>query len=176
MAFNFNTLHSDRWSVAFSNLPTIDDPRDLVMFDRFVKSLVIPDYNMEEIISYGNFGYQIRHPAIPKANIDLSQVQIEFKLSEDMQNYLKLFGWMKNLKYSEELNPNILVRKNTIKAINLMISDNQKRTIATLSFTQCFLLSLSSLSLEQGSSEEITFTCNFSYEEINYTTESILNT
>ena len=173
--FNFNAAHSDRWSVSFTNLPTITDPRDLAMYDRFVKSLVLPDYNMGEIISRGPFGFQVRHQAIPLPNVDLSQLQIEFKLNETMKNYLNIFGWMRNLKYAEELDPKEeFVRNNTIKGILLTVMDNQKRPVAVLTFTKCFLLSLSSLSLDTGSSEEISFTCNFSYEEIKYEERSIV--
>ena len=35
-------------------------------------------------------------------------------------------------------------------------------------FTDLFLLNLSSIQLSMGSSDEVTFTCNFSYEEILY--------
>ena len=43
-----------------------------------------------------------------------------------------------------------------------------------MSFTEAFILSLSSLSLNQGSSDEITFTVNCSYEEVIYERKSIL--
>ena len=40
-------------------------------------------------------------------------------------------------------------------------------------FTEAFLLGLSSISLNMGISDEITFTANFSYEEIKYETKGI---
>lgn len=174
MAFNFNTFHSDKWDVSFSNLPYVDT-RDLSMYDRFVKSVVIPDYNLEEIMSYGPEGFAVRHPVGRKVNYNLSQIQIEFKLSEDLLNYLNLFEWMRSLKYGENIPETDFFRHHTIKSIAINIRDNQKRSIAVMRFTQCFLLTLSSLGLETGSSEEITFTANFSYEELKYERESVLS-
>jgi len=171
MSFNMNLFHNDRWSIGFSNLPNVDN-RDLPMYDRFVKSVVVPDYNMEELISYGPGGFQIRHQVAPKKNMNLSQLQIEFKLNEDLRNYLSLFIWMRDTKYAQRVDTERF-RDFTIKAINIEIMDNQKRLVAVLTFTKCFLLSLSSMSLENGTSDEVTFTTNFSYEEINYQLKSI---
>jgi len=175
MNFNINTFHSDSWQVTFSNMPSLSGQSDLAQFDNFVKSLVLPDYNMGEITSqYKTF--QIRHPVAPRTNIDLSQVQIEFKLNEDMSNYLALFQYMQELKYGELSDDytDELIRKYTIKSIILHLNDNQKRLIARIRFTEAFLLSLSSMALTTGSAEEITFTCNFSYSEILYERFSIL--
>lgn len=172
--FNFNTFHGDSWSCAFSNMPSVSGVADLSIFDYFVKSLVLPDYNLEEI--YSDFlNFRIRHPVGPKINNNLSQLQIEFKLNEDAQNYLTLFEYMRQLKYAELSDEYTegLIRKYTIKSILLSLNDNQKREIATIRFTEAFLLSLSSMSLTTGTADEITFTCNFSYQEILYERKSI---
>ncbi|MEM4260967.1 MAG: hypothetical protein QXG00_07035 [Candidatus Woesearchaeota archaeon] len=174
MNINFNTFHSDGWTCSFSNMPSMSGVADMAMFDNFVKSLVLPDYNIEEIDSQF-MGFRVRHPVAPKLNTNLSQLQIEFKLNEDALNYLTLFEFMRQLKYAE-LSDNFTedwIRKYTIKSIILNLNDNQKRLIAVIRFTEAFLLSLSSLSLTTGSAEEITFTCNFSYEEILYERKSI---
>jgi hypothetical protein len=169
-----NLFHNDKWQISFSNLPSLGAIRDMRIYDNFVKSVVFPDYNMGEIYSDIK-GFRIRHPlAGIKANEDLSQIQIEFKLSEDMKNYINLFEWMQGLKYGKVTDFNDeedFFRKYTIKSINLNILDNQKRPIAVWRFTEAFLLTLGSLSLDMGISEEITFTANFSYEEIFYETK-----
>lgn len=175
-AVNFpNTFHNDKWQVSFSNIPSLETIRDMRMYDNYVKSVVFPDYNLGEIFSDIK-GFRIRHPlGGVKANEDLSQIQIEFKLSEDMKNYLNLFEWMQALKYGQVGDFNSeedFFRKYTIKSINLNILDNQKRPIAIWRFTEAFLVTLSSISLDAGISEEIPFSCNFSYEEIFYETKS----
>jgi len=170
-----NLFHSDHWQISFSNLPSLGSLKDMRVYDNFVKSVTFPDYNMGEIFSDIK-GFRIRHPlGGMKANEDLSQLQIEFKLSEDMINYINLFEWIQGLKYGKVTGfatEEDFFRKYTIKSINLNLLDNQKRTIAVWRFTEAFLTSLSSLSLGQGVSEEVTFTCNFSYEEIFYETKA----
>jgi len=167
-----NNFRNDKWILTFSNIPTVKDRHDLRLFDNYIKSLTLPDYNMGQIISNGEFGFDIRHPqAGMLINRDLSQLQVEFKLSEDMQNYLYLFKWMLELKYGQLDNGNYQgkIRDYNIKAMHLHLLDNQKRTTAIIKFTNAFLLTLSSMPLTFGTSDEVTFTCNFSYEEITYT-------
>lgn len=169
-----NTFHSDKWQLTFSNIPSVGAVGDMKYFDNYVKSVVLPDYNLIE--GYSDLkSERLRHP-MSRTNEDLSQLQIEFKLSEDMTNYLKLLEWMLSLRYAP-LNPeNISEEKlydEVIKTININILDNQKRMIANMKFSQARLLNLSSMGLDTGSSEEVTFTCNFSYEEIQFDTFSI---
>jgi len=172
--FSINTFHSDGWNCNFSNVPSLSGQAELSQFDNFVKSIVIPDYNMEEITSdYKDF--RIRHPVAPKINTNLANIQLEFKLNEDASNYLTLFEYMRQLKYGELSDDytDELIRKYTIRSIILSLNDNQKRTIAVMRFTEAFILSLSSLALTTGTAEEITFTVNCSYQELLYERKSI---
>jgi hypothetical protein len=171
-----NTFHNDKWQISFSNLPSLGTIRDMRIYDNFVKSVTFPEYSMGEIYSDIK-GFRIRHPlGGVKANEELSQIVIEYKLSEDMRNYINLFEWMQALKYGQVQNFNSeedFFRLNTIKSINLNIMDNQKRNVAIWRFTEAFLLGLSSLSLNNGVSEEVTFAANFSYQEIFYESKNI---
>lgn len=168
-----NILHSDRWQLNFSNIPSLETIRDMRIYDSMVKSVTFPDYNMGEIISDMPSGFKIRHPIGPWPNADLSQIQVEFKLSEDMKNYGNLFHWIQSMKYGKvnDFDKEDFFRKYTIKSINLTILDNQKRPVVVWRFTNAFLLSLSSISFNMGISDEIVFTCNFSYEEVFYKTK-----
>lgn len=171
---NFNLFHSDSWTVTFSNFPSLSGVSDLSMFDLFVKSLTIPEYTLEEIDSYYQT-FKIRHPVAPKANYNLNQISIDFKVTEDLLNYLTVFEYMRQLKYGELSDDyaDELIRKYTIKAIILHIMDNQKREIAFMRFTNAFILSLSQLNLTTGTAEELTFTINCSYEELLYERKNI---
>lgn len=169
-----NTFHNDKWRFTFSNLPGVADMGEMRYYNGYIKNLSLPDYSMGEIGSIGPYGFKIRTPiAGMKKNTDLSNLQIEFKLSEDMRNYLYFFKWMKDLRYGNLDNGKYdgLFRKYTIKSGILSILDNQKRTVVNIMFTQMFLLDLSSIQLTMGSSDEVTFVCNFSYEEIEYKTK-----
>lgn len=172
-----NVFHSDRWQIAFSNIPTLGSIRDLRLYDNFVKSVTFPDYNMEQIIS-NTMGFDIRHPmAGIKANTDLANIVIDFKVSEDMKNYANLFLWIQALRYGRSdilKDEATFFRLNTIKSINLSILDNQKRPVVVWRFTEALLLSLSSLTLNMGASDELTFSCTFSYEEIQFDIKDVM--
>ena len=76
-----NLWHNDLWQISFSNLPSLKSMVDMRIYDSFVKSIIFPEYTMGEIFSDIK-GFRIRHPlGGVKANEDLGQLQIEFKLN-----------------------------------------------------------------------------------------------
>ncbi len=165
-----NVLHGDKWKITFSNLPTLDDNSEMRYFDNYVKSCVIPPYRVGEILSQLPDGHQIRSPlGGMKRNQDLNNLNMVFKVSEDMFNYLAFFKWMFELRYGviNEQHKD-LFRKYNIKRIIVSMLDNQKRTVCDIIFTNVFLSDLGELNLQFGSSEEVTFSCDFAYEEIFY--------
>ena len=165
MPSTVNPFHQDKWKINFSNIPSTTSFTDMPLYDLFVKSVTLPDVNITE--NYSNYKqYQIRHPSA-KGNVDLSQLQVTFKASENLKNYYNLFTWMMNLRYGENITTS-LIRKNVIDNINVILLDNQKVKQSIITFTDCSLLSLSSLSLEYGISDELLFTTNFSYQEVNH--------
>lgn len=167
-----NVMHSDKWKITFSNIPTLNDMSEMRYFDNYVKSCTLPSYTMGEILSQLPMGMQVRHPlGGMKRNQDLGQLPITFKVSEDMYNYLVLFKWIQELRYGD-IDPSHTdyFRKYNIKRLVLSMLDNQKRTVAEITFTNVFLQDLGSLDLSFGTTEELSFTCMFSYEEIWYKT------
>ena len=168
MPSSVNPFHQDKWKVNFSNIPSVTGFEKMPLYDLYVKSVVLPDVNITE--QFSNFQqFQIRHP-ISKGNVELSQLQITFKADENLENYYNLFTWMLNLRYGQDIDTT-LIRDNTIKSIDILMLDNQKRIKGKLNFSKCFLLSLSSLSLDYGVVDEVPFTANFSYEEVNLSTD-----
>jgi len=148
--------------------------KDLRYFENFVKSVTLSDYNVDVIRSEFR-GYGIRHQVAPEVNRGLSDIQIELKLSEDLLNYLHLYYYMQQIRYGDiDTSHTEAFRLYAIKRINIELMDNQKRVIMILYFTNAFLRSLSSISLTMGSSEELVFTTNWSYEECKFETKSIL--
>jgi len=169
-----NVMHSDKWRITFSNIPTLSDASEMRYFDNYIKSCTLPPYTMGEILSQLPMGMQIRHPlGGMKRNQDLGQLPITFKVSEDMYNYLVLFKWMQELRYGE-IDPSHqdFFRKYSIKRLILSMLDNQKRTVAEITFTNVFLQDLGALDLSFGTTEELSFNCSFSYEEIFYETKN----
>jgi len=166
-----NLFHSGNWKITLSNIPGVR-PADMKYIDNYYKGVTIPDYNMIEHFSNGPAGEMERHPSSRK-NEDLSQLQIDFKLSEDAKNYLYFLQWMLARRYGIiDKSRDTRLWQNTINRITIEILDNQKRNIATIYCTEANLLNLSSLSLDFGSEEETIFTTNFSYKEIGFEFDS----
>lgn len=165
-----NVLHGDKWKINFSNIPSLDDMSQMRYFDNYVKSCVLPPYSVGEIISQLPMGFQVRHPlGGMKKNQDLGNLTITFKVSEDMYNYIILFKWIQELRYGQiDRDHDGYFREYTTKRLTLSMLDNQKRTVADITFTNVFIAELASLDLQFGSTEEISFTATFSYEEIFY--------
>lgn len=172
-----NTFKGDKFSVVFSNLPSIKDFKDFRYFTNYIKTITIPEMNMNIINTYYQ-GTIIRHPEAPRLNIDLAQLQISFRLSEDMLNYLMILDWIRQIKYGDLRNtdnsiPDQLINKYCMKSLDINMLDNHKRQIATLSFLNCFATMISSIPLEFGDSSEIIFSVNMSYSEMVYKTMKI---
>lgn len=158
-----NLFRSSKWRVSFSNIPSSNDFDDMKLYDYYVKSLYLPSYNVDEV--YSEFKNQrMRYPTT-KINENLQPINISFKCSENLENYLNLFEYMQQMKYGQNVTPEY-IKDNTVNKINLIILDNQKRDIYKIEFTNCFLLALSNLDLVQGIDNEITFSTTFSYQEI----------
>ena len=162
-----NTFRSSNWQLVFSNMPSVVDFKDMRYFTNMVKSITIPDYNIN-LFTSDIQGWTIRHPEAPKPNKELGNVLITFRMSEDMKNYMILLDFMRQVRYGQ-INDDIL-REYNIKEISLFLLDNQSRQAATIGFTNAFLTSLSSINLDMGNANEVDFTCSFSYEEMTYNT------
>jgi hypothetical protein len=174
-----NTHHTGNWKISFSNIPVLKDTKVIQKYmEGYVKSLIIPDYNMEE--SFSPFmGEQIRHQ-ISRQNENLSQLQIDFKLAEDGLNYFYLLEWIVKMRnpqlvgvHGNEALPEAVLRENACHRLTLHFLNNQKITVAYVHFTEAWPLNVSSISLDMGTDEEVIFTTNFSYESVTFETVSL---
>jgi len=157
-----NVANSSKYTVAFSNIPTLDLIKDLNLYDWYVKSCTLPDYNIMEM--YSDFQRsRIRHVG-SRLNDDITPLQIEFKLSEDGMNYFNLVYFMVKLRAGELTSQT--VRDNLIKRIDFILLDNQKREKLKIYFTKAFPISVSSLNMGYGEDEEVSFTVTFTYDEM----------
>jgi len=175
-----NTAHSGNWKTTFSNIPSIKQVSMVQKYiEGYVKSVIMPDYNLEEVFSQF-MGEHYRHPA-SRQNDNLSQIQLDFKLSEDGLNYFYMLEWMMKLRNpqlatvnnNEPLSEEVL-RENTCKNFSLHFLNNQKLTVALIHFKELWPLNVSSISLDMGTDEEIIFTTNFSYESMTFETVSTI--
>jgi hypothetical protein len=160
-----NTFHSDKWRLSFVGIPTVINVNDLSLFDNFAKTVTVPDFTIDMDRTFELLGYQIQEPVAHKVNKDLPNLTVEFKLVENLQNYYLLWQWIRNIKYGINVPKNTHLKDYNC-SINLEMLNNMKKTIMTFKYTKCFCLSLSSLALTSGTGEEMTFSAEFSHEQI----------
>lgn len=170
MSQTINTFHAGLFSVSFSNIPTVTNPADLQLFENFLKSCSFPEYGIELDESHMQ-GYRILHPIAHKQNTELNLLQLEFKVSENFQNYIYLFNWIYKLRYGVSIDP--LVRKYVTDAIHISIYDNVKRTTGKFKFSKAVCVFLSAIPLAYGASDEVTMVTNWNYEQITWEPETI---
>lgn len=165
-----NVAHGDKWIFTFSNIPTLADMSEMRYFDSYIKSFSLPNYDVGTINVEGPFGFVVRHPlGGVKANTDLAPISMEFKASEDLYNYITMMKWIHNLRYgSTDQKPEDLFRLYACMVGTLTMMDNQKRPVAEIRFTKLLPTSLGSLSLTNGTTDELLFSVTFSYEEVDY--------
>jgi hypothetical protein len=164
-----NTQHSDKWSVIFSNIPGYTPPisgnnlDNMSLYDSYVKDVTFPDLGVE--LAKSNFrNYEINHP-ISKINDNTSEISISFKLSEGMLNYFYLYNWVRGLREQDNVNNEMWFRLNCIKEIKIIFLDNQKRNKLKYTVENAFITNLGSLSLTNGSDDELSFTISLTYED-----------
>ena len=165
MPQTINTYHNSKWKLLFSNIPSIEVGRDInSMYENFIKSITIPDYNIENI--FVDFKATRKRAPISRYNDNLTPIMLEFKLNEDLTNYLNLVEYMQQLRYGQPTTE--FIKDNTIKNLNVIFLDNQKRDTYKIYFTNCFIESLSSLPLNMGDDTDITFTVTMTYDEMKF--------
>lgn len=163
-----NTFHSGGWKLTLSNLPAILKVSDMKYFDNYCKSVVLPDYNILEYQSGYPNGETERHP-MSRKNEELTQLQIDFKISENFENYFAFLNWMLSIRYGQiDTSKDDRLWQNVIDRIDVTILDNQKRDVGHIYYTEARLTYLSSIALDFGVEDEVTFTTNFSYREVGF--------
>jgi hypothetical protein len=160
-----NLFRSSKWEIHFSNIPSITNMSDMVYFDQYVKNINIPSESLDLIqTNFKNFA--INQP-ISRANVNLEQITIDFKVSEGLTNYYNFYTFIKSMRYGQNITEE-LIRLNIVKTIDLNILDNEKHPTNRLTFTNAFLVNLGSLNLVYGQDQEVTFTTAWQYEELKF--------
>src|SRR5574343_168618 len=163
-----NLQFSDKFRVIFSNIPgftpnNLDNYKNFDLYELYVKSVNFP--GLDVAYTESDFvNYHINHP-ISRINQDLQDISITFKMSEDMLNYFYLYRWIRSLRNQQNIDSKKYFRLNFIDDIKLIFLGYEKREKIKYLFTNCFISNLSSLPLEYGTSNEITFDVSFKIED-----------
>ena len=172
-----NNSNSDKFEIIFSNIPQPKERTDklnMEVFHNFTKSVTLPDLSIET--SKTSFGNMVQTNVVQKYNENLGQLTIEFFVDEDFENYKTLFDWIHSIRSGCPTQGAFSVTDSKIDNVMIKMLDNQKRMTCMLSFTKCLLISLSSLNLAFGSSENLVFSAQFEFEDFTVKkTKKILN-
>jgi hypothetical protein len=173
-----NQSNIDKFEAVFSNIPvpaTRTDKFDIRLIDNFIRNVTLPDYNVEVVFS-DLMNTQTNNP-ISRFNNDNSPVTIEFTVDEDMENYLAFFEWITQLRLGNPCKGESTTRNSTIKTLYVIMKDNEDRKGAKIVLTDLLIISLSSLNLAFGNSEQSTFnvTLNFKTFDIERGTLTLNN-
>lgn len=159
---NLNLGRNNKFGLVFSNFPTIaqSDIRELI--EAFVHSLNIPSYTLEFIQSHYK-GSVILQP-ISQKNDGLESFSITMGVDSNFKNYFVCQRYIQATRYGQI--PQDKINTYNIKSIDLIYNDNNNQPAKILTFTDVFIESISSLSLEFGDADTPTFDLTFRYNEI----------
>lgn len=162
-----NQSNTDKFETIFSNLPvptSRTDKFDLSVLNNYVRMVTLPDFNLEMVFSE-YMQTQIKNP-ISRFNSDMSPITIDFTCDEDLENYISLFEWYRELRLGNPLKDETTLRESSIKSFIVNMKDNQDRNVCKFVMKDLILMNLSSLSLAFGNSEQSTFTGTFVFNTI----------
>lgn len=162
--YQINRFHQDKWKVFFSNIPTETNKKvDMSIFDSFAKSVIMPDFSVETVPTLSQKGATIN--PVSQYNFNQSVLTLEFKISENVENYFLLWDFLNIIRYHKKT-PGFKTLKDTvIKSIDLQFLNNEKNNMGKFRFTNAIITNLGSLSLDMGVAEEVTFAVSFEFEE-----------
>lgn len=165
-----NTFHQNDFRVSFSNFPVIEElksdagivkPVDMRVFDYYVRNIVIPDQSLQTSeLSYLN---RVQLQPMSRGNDNLNAVVVEFKVDDAFLNYYLFYTYIRQMRTG--LVDVQTFYKNRIREMNVDGFNNAGFKTSRLTFVNLFPVSTGTLSLEYGSSEELTFAVSFNYEE-----------
>ena len=172
-----NTANSDKYRTVFSNVPVPESRTrklDMEVFTSYVKSIVLPDISIQTTeVSIGN---TIVNTPVQKYNTELGQMTIEFFADEDLENYKAWFDWLYAIRKGCPTVGAGNIQESIIHQIQVLMLDNEDRMTNKMVFSKCWLLSLSPLTMNFGSSDELLYACTFQFDKFEIIeTEETLN-
>ena len=148
--------------------------RKLPHVNYFVQTANIPNVQLGVAELPGPF---VNHP-IAGDHLVYSEFELNFKIDEDMQNYVELYNWMTELGFPESFSQakHIYDKQDKLTAVDSMgegpysdgtltILNSAMRPSLSVTFEQCFPIALSDITFTTtaGSVDYLECTCSFRY-------------
>lgn len=163
-----NAFHASNFEVVISNIPTLTDPSDMFMYHNFIRSVSLPGYQLTTYDSTWTKENYIN--PLSRANNDLGDLSITFKVNEYMMNYFLMAKYITMTRYGENNNKGVdpRIKENVIKSICINMLDNQKNVLGTVEYNKLWPSTITGLELDYTNSSEVEFTVAFKFQELFY--------
>ena len=173
---HINDFTNNKFEVRFSNIVNMTNfELDSHILDNYVKNVSVPDLSIPMLDSRYKHERQL-HPN-PIGARELQTMNIEFILDEHMCNYFLFYSWIYWMRFGEpcgktNLKGQELLRMDCVDAIELVSLSNNNKIMSKMKFKHAIPTTLSNLSLQYGSAEQVTFVVTFEYEIIDLMLEN----
>lgn len=156
-----NRLRSNKWKFNISNVPLIGKHSiKMETISENCRGFSMPSLSVSSFETV-NFMNNVSFESMSRNNDGLEPFIVEFILSENMENYMYFFRWIRQLRSG--VTPNNSIKKNVIEFAWLDFLDNQDRVVSTIKFEKLLPEILGALQMTQGVSNEISFTVSLKY-------------
>jgi hypothetical protein len=160
---NQNFLQNVKWQFSIKRLPGISF---------FVQSVNIPSITGVRRDVPTPF---VKYP-VPYDHLDYGELNVSFKINEDMSNYLEVYNWMVGLGFPDNFGQHRALvnvppaQDKEYSDATLLVLTNAKNAGLKVEYQRCFPVFLSDIEFDTGGSgNEIDCTVTFAYEKFTVT-------
>lgn len=158
---NTNYLQPDGFLIQIKKLPTVTF---------FTQQINVPAFQLPPTFQPNPY---INIP-IPGDHIVFDDLQFQFKVDEDLKNYIELYNWIQGLGYPDDYSQfkdlkNQPIGSGLYTDISLLITTNIKNPNIEILFRDAFPIALGGFNMmtTDGSITEVTSTATFKFQKYN---------
>lgn len=176
-----NQYNKNKFRVCASNFPNLtdipDEQLDLSSIHNNLRGITIPDLTLTAIDLQMGQEHQL-HPN-PIGARELNTFTLEYMADDKLLNWYIFYCWIVKTRAGiatrKGLDGYDLLRDNCIDSLRVYMYDNNKQVKSKFEFKRCFLKSISSMDLKNGTSDHATFTLTFDYENFDFKLQTSLD-
>jgi len=156
-----NSLSANKFRVVFHKIPRVI---------YFCQNVNLPGISINEYIQPSPFATPIRRPmgGLTYDNFDMS-----FLLSEDMSNWKELHNWLTRIPPTVNFSNRFEQYPDNYSDATLVILNSASKPFLSISFKDCFPVSIGSVSFETNVSDISPLTCQVSFAYTGYSIENL---
>lgn len=120
----------------------------------FTQTINIPSVSMESISQPNPF----KVIPVPGDRLSYGDLSLSFIIDEAMNNYIEVYNWIKGLTFPNNFNQNDDLKSSEyglLTDISIVIMNSHKNPNISISFEDCFPVSLSDITLDTTASDVV---------------------